>query len=232
MEKVKNNTKAEQLKQLKLQALNAKREQLKQVQKKALENLELIKESERTSAPHTYDLGKNLMKIVGDKLYMAAEDAEGNNYKSFKKYAGDILGISDKYAYMLINAAKVQDLLSKKSAAPENVSEKLLRKLVPFLKTPEKAVRIWQQVTNNDNTIQPSEKALCEAVSAEKSITGTDSSKPNCSEKLKANTLSLNDCVDILRELSSGKSMLTDEEIKKFKQKIFKFIDLHNKNSK
>ena len=232
MENVKNNTKTKQLKQFKLQELEAKREQLKEVQEQALANLELIKECEKSSAPHTYELGKNLMKIVKDKLYMAAEDAEGNNYKSFKKYVGDILEISDKYAYMLINAAKVQDLLSEKSAAPKNVSEKLLRKLVPFLNAPEKVVNLWKRATNNNNTIQPSEKALCEAVSAEKSITGTDNSKPGNAEKLKANTLSLNDCVDILHELSSGKSSLTDEEIKKFKQKIAKFIDLHNNNTK
>ena len=137
MENVKNNTKTKQLKQFKLQELKAKREQLKEVQEQALANLELIKECEKSSAPHTYELGKNLMKIVKDKLYMAAEDAEGKHYKSFKKYAGDILKVSDKYAYMLINAAKVQDLLSVKSVAPENVSEKLLRKLVPFLNTPE-----------------------------------------------------------------------------------------------
>lgn len=232
MENVKNNTKTKQLKQFKLQELEAKREQLKEVQEQALANLELIKECEKSSAPHTYELGKNLMKIVKDKLYMAAVDAEGNNYKSFKKYAGDILKISDKYAYMLINAAKVQALLSGKSVAPENISEKLLRKLVPFLNTPEKIAEIWKRATNDDNTIQPSEKALCEAVSAEKSITGTDSSKPGYAEKLKANTLSLNDCVDILRELSSGKIMLSDEEIKKFKQKIINFIDLHNNNTK
>ena len=232
MENVKNNTKTKQLKQFKLQELEAKREQLKEVQEQALANLELIKECEKSSAPHTYELGKNLMKIVKDKLYMAAVDAEGNNYKSFKKYVGVFLEISDKYVYMLINAAKVQDLLSGKSVAPENISEKLLRKLVPFLNTPEKIAEIWKRATNNDNTIQPSEKALCESVSAEKSITGTNCSKPGNTEKLKAKTLSFKDCVDILRELSSGKSSLTDEEIKKFKQKIAKFIDLHNKNSK
>lgn len=163
---------------------------------------------------------------------MAAVDAEGNNYKSFKKYVSVFLEISDKYAYMLINAAKVQNLLSGKSVAPENVSEKLLRKLVPFLNTPEKIAEIWKRATNNDNTIQPSEKALCESVSAEKNITGTDCSKPGNAEKLKSKTLSFKDCVDILRELSSGKSSLTDEEIKKFKQKIAKFIDLHNNNTK
>ncbi len=144
MENVKNNTKTKQLKQFKLQELEAKREQLKEVQEQALANLELIKECEKSSAPHTYELGKNLMMIVGQKLYVAAEDAEGKHYKSFKKYAGDILKISDKYAYMLIHAAKVQDLLSVKSVAPENVSERLLRKLVPFLNTPEKIAEIWK----------------------------------------------------------------------------------------
>lgn len=229
MKNVNNEAKAEQIK---MQEQKEKEKQLKDVQEQALANLEAIRKCERTSAPHTYELGKNLMMIVGQKLYVAAEDAEGKYYKSFKKYAGDILKISDKYAYMLINAAKVQDLLSGKSVAPENISEKLLRKLVPFLNTPEKIAEIWKRATNNDNTIQPSEKALCESVSAEKNITGTDCSKPGNAEKLKSKTLSFKDCVDILRELSSGKSSLTDEEIKKFKQKIAKFIDLHNKNSK
>ena len=222
----------EQCEQLKLQDLEAKKTLLDQVQKRALENLKIVNQMELDCAPKTYDIGKDLETIVKEKLYKVAEDAEGNNYKSFKKYASDWLGISDKYAYMLINAVKVQDLLSKESAAPKYVSEKLLRKLVPFLKTPEKAVKIWKCATNDNNTILPSEKALCEAVCAEKSISEEDNSKPNAAEKLNAKELSCNDCVDILRELSSGKSMLTDEEIKKFKQKIIKFIDLHNKNSK
>ena len=232
MENVKNNTKTKQLKQFKLQELEAKREQLKEVQEQALANLELIKECEKSSAPHTYELGKNLMKIVKDKLYMAAVDAEGNNYKSFKKYADDFLGISDKYAYMLINAAKVQDLLSKESAAPKYISEKLLRKLVSSLKYPEKVVKIWKCATENNNTIQPSEKKLNEAIAAEKRSSAEGNSKPSISEKLNAKTFTCNDCIDILRELSSGKSTLNDAEIKKFKQKIVKFIDLHNKKSK
>lgn len=222
----------EQRKQLKLQDLETKKTLLDQVQKRALENLQLVNQLELECAPQTYDIGKDLEMIVANKLYKVAEDADGNNYKSFKKYADDFLGISDKYAYMLINAAKVQDLLSKESAAPKYISEKLLRKLVSSLKYPEKVVKIWKCATENNNTIQPSEKKLNEAIAAEKRFSEEGNSKPSTSEKLNAKTFTCNDCIDILRELSSGKSTLSDAEIKKFKQKIAKFIDLHNKKSK
>ena len=62
MENIKNNTNKEQLKQLKLQDLEAKKTLLDQVQKRALENLQIVNQTELDCAPKTYDIGKDLCR--------------------------------------------------------------------------------------------------------------------------------------------------------------------------
>lgn len=211
----------------------AKKERLSSEQQKAIVELEFISKNDASCASHCYKLGKILRTIIQEKLYKVAIDGTGENYHSFKKYVGDVLKISDKYAYMLVNSSKVQDLLTERAVAPSNVSEKLLRKLTSYMKTPEKLVELWDKATDGDNTKVPSDKKLSDVVSDAKSESFKKcNSAISITEKLNADELSCTDCVAILREISSKKNTLSDDDLKKLKQKINKFIDLCNKTTK
>ena len=86
----------------------------------ALKALKALQTADRKSAEHTYLAGKSLGKIKDGKLYRL------QGYKAFKAFAGEKFNISEQYAYMLINAAKVWDILSEAGITSKYISEKTM----------------------------------------------------------------------------------------------------------
>lgn len=140
-------------------------EQAAQETEKASNALKALQTADQKSAVHTYDAGKSLSNIKDGKLYSIEKRM------SFKKFVGDKFKITEQYAYMLINAADVQDILTCAGATTEHVSEKQLRKLTFLRKTEEgrkEIVKIWRDATNGKADVVPTDKALADAVMASK----------------------------------------------------------------
>ena len=140
-------------------------EQAAQETEKASNALKALQAADQKSAVHTYDAGKSLGNIKNNKLYRVEKPM------TFKAFVGDKFKISEQYAYMLINAADVQDILTCAGATTEHVSEKLLRKLTPLRKTEEgrkEIVKIWRDATNGKADKIPTDKALSDAVAENK----------------------------------------------------------------
>ena len=98
-------------------------EKVVQETERVLKALKALQTADRKSAEHTYLAGKSLSNIKEDKLYRI------QGFKSFRVFVGKKFKISEQYAYMLINAAETQDILTEAGVASNYASEKQLRKL-------------------------------------------------------------------------------------------------------
>lgn len=189
--------------------------------KKAKEALKAIKLSDKRSAKNTYEAGKALQTIKADKLYKFTANEE--KFRSFKKYVGETFKISEQYAYMLINAAKVWDILSDAGVTLKDIPEKLLRKLTSLLHDENKIVEIWKVATKGKADKIPTDKELCDAVAA---------SKPEKQPTDKSNSEILNDpntkdreIIKILLQVSNGKAHLTEDELETLKGRLSDICD-------
>ena len=186
--------------------------------------LNALQTADRKSAVHTYLTGKSLGKIKDGKLYRA----QGAK-KSFKEFVGEKFNISEQYAYMLINAACVKDVLTKAAVAPEYVPEKLLRKLTSLRKTEEgraKIVEIWETATGNDPKAIPPDKALADAVAASKSKRQPSVAKNRSDSEILADPAAeASDIISILRKLTTGKTRLNGDDLSMLKDRLSAICD-------
>lgn len=189
--------------------------------KKANEALKAIKLSDKRSAKKTYEAGKALQTIKTDKLYKFT--AKEEKFSSFKKYVGETFMISEQYAYMLINAAKVWDILSEARVTSKDIPEKLLRKLTSLLHDENKIIEIWKTATKGKSDKIPTDKELSDAVAA---------SKPEKQPTDKSNSEILNDpnskdseIIKILLQVSNGKAHLTEDELEILKGRLSDICD-------
>ena len=185
--------------------------------------LNALQTADRKSAVHAYLAGKSLGKIKDGKLYRV------QGHKSFKEFVGEKFNISEQYAYMLINAACVQDVLTNAAVAPEYVPEKLLRKLTFLRKTEEghaKIVEIWKSATGNDPKSIPSDKALADAVAASKSKSQPSVAKNRSdSEILNDPATDAGEIICILRKLTTGKTHLDGDDLSMLKDRLSAICD-------
>ena len=185
--------------------------------------LEALRIADHKSAEHTYRAGKALGNIKNNKLYRAQGD------KSFKAFVRDKFNITEQYAYMLIGAAEAQDILTKAGVASNYASEKQLRRLTFLRKTEEgraRMVEIWKAATGNDPEAIPTDKALADAVLANK-----PKSKPSAA-KNRSDSEILNDpdaddaeIIDIFCRASNGKAQLSEEDFDMLRNRLNEICD-------
>lgn len=185
--------------------------------------LKALQAADKKSAVHTYIAGKSLGNIKDDKLYRAEK------FKSFKAFVGDKFKISEQYAYMLINAATVQDILTSAGVAPEHVSEKQLRKLTFLRKTEEgrkEIVKIWRDATNGKADVVPTDKALADAVMASKQKSKPTAAKnkidPEILDDPDANAKAI---IKILSRVVDGKVRLGEDGLSKLRDRLNTICD-------
>ena len=188
---------------------------------KVREALTALRKSDLKSAKNTYLAGKSLGNIKDGKLYRVQE-----GFKSFKAFVGDKFKISEQYAYMLINAAKVQDILFQAEVTSKHISEKLLRKLTFLLHSEDgsgKIVEIWKTATNGKSDKIPTDKALAEAVAASKpkKLT-TDKSD---SEILSDPGADAGTIIKLLRRVANGKTRLSEDDLSKLRDHLNTICD-------
>ena len=219
--KVKSSDKKEQQRQK--EAAQAVREGAERSKaEKALKSLRL---SAKKSAETSYIAGKALLTIKDNKLYKIL--GSGETYSSFKSYITAQFEISEQYAYMLINAVKVQDILSEAEVASKYIPEKLLRKLTNRLNKDDgksKIVEIWKEATKGKADKIPSDIELTEAMAATKpqrtpAIVKTDS------EILEDPSSDAKAVIDLLRRVSSGKAHLSEDELETLKARLSDICD-------
>ena len=109
-----------------------------------------IRESESNIYAKIYDIGKILADICENKLFKLLQDSNQKAY-SFNSYCEHELPFSSKYAYMLIKAAKLQDVLEKEQLTEVKQGHHQLRKLSKFVDNLELLRRIWQKASDNDS---------------------------------------------------------------------------------
>ena len=195
-------------------------EKVVQETERVLKALKALRTADRKSAEHTYLAGKSLGKIKDDKLYRI------QGFKSFRVFVGKKFKISEQYAYMLINAAKVQDILFQAEVTSKHISEKLLRKLTFLLHSEDgsgKIVEIWKTATNGKSDKIPTDKALAEAVAASKpkKLT-TDKSD---SEILSDPGADAGTIIKLLRRVANGKTRLSEDDLSKLRDHLNTICD-------
>ena len=108
-----------------------------------------IRESESDIYAKIYDIGKILADICENKLFKLLQDSNQKAY-CFNSYCEHELPFSSKYAYMLIKAAKLQDVLEKEQLTEVKQGHHQLRKLSKFVDNLELLRKIWQKASDND----------------------------------------------------------------------------------
>ena len=204
-------------------AANAEREGIER--KKAADALKTLQLSASRTAETTYNAGKALLAIKDDKLYKTPH--EGEAYSSFKIYVGVMFKISEQYAYMLINAAKVQDVLFEAEVTQKFVSEKLLRKLTGMIHGEEgkhKIAEIWKSATGGKLDKIPTDKELSDLIAESKPKNDASSSKSD-SDILNDPDADNDAIINLLRRLSSGKSHLSRAQLTLLKSRVNAICD-------
>ena len=186
--------------------------------------LKKLRSSDQKSAEHTYNAGSALNRIKENKLYLVKNTRY--TFKSFKDFVGVKFGISEQYAYMLINACKVQDILTKAGIADFFVPEKLLRKLTYLLRVKDGSAKIediWKTVTDGKADKIPTDKELSNAVAASKQ----KKQKPGKtdSEILSDPNSGADEIIALLRRVSNGKAHLTEDDLETLKKRITAICD-------
>ena len=185
--------------------------------------LEALRIADHKSAELTYRAGKALGNIKNDKLYRAQGD------KSFKAFVRDKFNITEQYAYMLIGAAEAQDILTKAGVASNYASEKQLRRLTFLRKTEEgraRMVEIWKAATGNDPNAIPTDKALADAVLANKPKSKPSAAKNKSdSEILNDPDADAKDIIELLRRVVDGEIHLAEDDLSKLKDHLNTICD-------
>jgi len=204
-------------------AANAAREGVER--KKAADALKTLQLSASRTAETTYNAGKALLAIKADRLYKTPH--KGEAYSSFKFYVGALFKISEQYAYMLINAARVQDVLFEAKVTEKHVAEKLLRKMTALLNHDDgktKILEIWKTATKDQADKTPTDKELTDAVAANKPQRHPARIK-NASDILNDPNSGDKEIIDILRSVSSGKAHLSGDELETLKERLSDICD-------
>lgn len=185
--------------------------------------LEALRIADHKSAEHTYRAGKALGNIKNNKLYRAQGD------KSFKAFVRDKFNITEQYAYMLIGAAEAQDILSEAGVTSNYASEKQLRRLTFLRKTEEgraRMVEIWKAATGNDPNAIPTDKALADAVLANKPKSKPSAAKNKSdSEILNDPDADAKDIIELLRRVVDGEIHLAEDDLSKLKDHLNTICD-------
>ena len=131
----------------KRQSVLSKTEEIKKI-------YQSIRKMESNINAKTYQLGKELSAIVKDKSFKVLHDSKSQKY-TFQTYCEKMLGFSNKYAYMLISAAELQDLLENESLTVEKQGHHQLRKLCKYMKQVDVLKEIWKKASGDDQKCVP-----------------------------------------------------------------------------
>lgn len=193
--------------------------------KKAKEALKALQTSDKRSAKNTYEAGKALQAIKEEKLYKFT--ASETKCSSFKQYVGGTFRISEQYAYMLINAARVQDILFEAEVASKYIPEKLLRRLTNQLKKDDgnnRIVEIWKAATKGKAVKIPTDKELSDVV-AENKPRKEPSAEKSDSEILADPHSDDKEIIGLLRRVSTGKAHLSEDDLETLKDRLSEICD-------
>ena len=210
----------------------AQAESAEQESQKVLTALEEIKSSDRKSAEHAYNAGKGLYALQQNKRYRVLHPND-QPVKTFKEFVGVLFFITEQYAYMLINAFRVQEILFGAKVSSSHIPEKLLRKLTFLLRAEDGSktvVRIWKEATGSAPDTIPTDKELNDAVAAYKQ-TRKPTVTRNDSDILNDPATPDDDIISLLRRLSSGKAHLSEDDISTLKDRLGAICDNATKDN-
>lgn len=183
--------------------------------------LKKLRSSDQKSAEHTYNAGSALNRIKENKLYLVKNTR--HTFKSFKDFVGVKFGISEQYAYMLINACKVQDILTKAGIANSFVPEKLLRKLTYLLRVKNGSAKIediWKTATDGKADKIPTDKELCDTIAEFRPSHAQHPSKRSETDILNDPHAGASEIIHLLSQWSNGKIVLTPEQLDTLKYRV------------
>ena len=143
-----NNVKGKKMKNISVEQ-EAKRNELIKMSERIKTQYHEISKLENSINANTYEIGKTLADICENKLFKLMNDVNQKAY-SFNAYCEHELPFSSKYAYMLIKAAHLQDVLEKEQLTEVKQGHHQLRKLSKFVDDLELLRKIWQKASDND----------------------------------------------------------------------------------
>ena len=162
---------------------------------------------------HTYQLGDDLRSIRD--LF---KDAKQRG--AFEKHISDNFTFGKSYAYMLIKAADVQDILEKLQLTTVKQNEHALRALGKFKKEESKLIKIWQQAVKSKDALALT-ATIQELVRKEKE---NDESATDTLKKLEEDTVSVSTIIKILN-LAHSKQKLTADQKEMLLNHISRMLD-------
>lgn len=144
----KSNVKGKKVKTMSAEQ-EAKRHELLKMSERIKTQYREISKLENNINANTYEIGKTLTAICENKLFKLLNDTNQKAY-NFKSYCESELPFSNKYAYMLIKSAKLQDMLEKEQLTEVKQGHHQLRKLSKYIDNLEILKKIWQKASDND----------------------------------------------------------------------------------
>lgn len=144
----KSNVKGKKMKTMVVEQ-EAKRNELVKMSERIKTQYHEISKLENNINANTYEIGKTLTDICEKKLFKLLNDANQKAY-TFNAYCEHELPFSSKYAYMLIKATKLQDVLEKEQLTEVKQGHHQLRKLSKYIDDIELLKKIWLKASDND----------------------------------------------------------------------------------
>ena len=157
------NNKTTKVKKMNKEEIEMKRQLVLEKTEEIKKNYQAINKMESNINLKTYEVGKALETIVNDKSFKLLTNAKSEKY-NFSTYCEEKLGFSNKYAYMLINAAKLQDVLERESLTEVKQGHHQLRKLCKYMEQLEVLKVIWNKAANGDKKAVLNIADLCNAI--------------------------------------------------------------------
>ncbi len=123
-----------------------------------------INKNESSTTQHLHKVADLLSELKQDGEFKMLKDSEGNPYKSFETFCKETFGFSRIYAYRLMDAHGIQDLLEKQGLTTIKQPEHVLTMLKQAKLDDERLKEVWHKATGKDTDTIPSRNAVREAI--------------------------------------------------------------------
>ena len=127
----------------------AKRTELNQMSDRIRSQYQEVAKLEKDVNRNIYEIGSSLRDILDRKLFKLLMGADEKPL-TFKGYCEQELKFSNKYAYMLINTATIQDVLEQEKLTEVKQGHHPLRKLYKYINDRDLLKKIWQKASHED----------------------------------------------------------------------------------
>lgn len=163
-------TKVSPMSKMTAEEKDTKCQELREMSNRIRTQYQKLRQQEAVINSQTYEIGRDLRSILQGKLFKLLQDEEGKEY-TFKTYCQKELTFSDKYAYMLINATKVQDALENDRLTEVKQGHHQLRKLSKYIDDLDTLKKIWQKASKEDLKAVPNIADIVTAIEEVESAT-------------------------------------------------------------